>query len=104
MSEVRTYEDNVLATPAPRKIVKTFIKHDLTIIIPVFNEEQNLARVEKELTAFINTAEIETTVLFIDDGSTDNSAQMIEDICIKNPAFTFICFERNYGLSAAIKA
>ncbi|MDA9804252.1 glycosyltransferase family 2 protein, partial [Flavobacteriaceae bacterium] len=44
------------------------------------------------------------TILFINDGSTDNSQQIIEDICQKNIEFRFIHFKNNKGLSAALKA
>ncbi|MBL7703823.1 MAG: glycosyltransferase family 2 protein [Ferruginibacter sp.] len=80
------------------------IPHTLTIIVPVYNEEANLARVEKELSAFINEAKINTCILFINDGSTDASQAMIEEICSRDNRFRFICFARNAGLSAAIKA
>lgn len=77
---------------------------EFTIIIPVYNEELNLKRVEKELLSFIKIAKKKTTILFINDGSTDNSQQIIEDICQKNIEFRFIHFKNNKGLSAALKA
>ena len=77
---------------------------EFTIIVPVYNEELNLKRVEKELLSFIKIAKKETTILFINDGSTDNSQQIIEDICQKNIEFRFIHFKNNKGLSAALKA
>ena len=77
---------------------------EFTIIVPVYNEELNLKRVEKELLSFIKIAKKKTTVLFINDGSTDNSQQIIEDICQKNIEFRFIHFKNNKGLSAALKA
>ena len=46
---------------------------EFTIIVPVYNEELNLKRVEKELLSFIKISKKETTILFINDGSTDNS-------------------------------
>ncbi|HHC79166.1 MAG TPA: glycosyltransferase [Flavobacteriia bacterium] len=76
----------------------------LTVIVPVYNEEDNLERVETEMAKFINTAPIKATVLFVNDGSTDNSQQLIEKICAKNQNFSFISFTKNRGLSAAIKA
>ena len=75
---------------------------EFTIIVPVYNEELNLKRVEKELLSFIKIAKKETTILFINDGSTDNSQQIIEDICQKNIEFRFIHFKNNKGLSARI--
>ena len=77
---------------------------EFTIIVPVYNEELNLKRVEKELLSFIKIAKKKTTILFINDGSTDNSQQIIEDICQKNIEFRFIHFKGNKGLSTALKA
>ena len=77
---------------------------EFTIIVPVYNEELNLKRVEKELLSFIKIAKKKTTILFINDGSTDKSQQIIEDICQKNIEFRFIHFKGNKGLSAALKA
>ncbi|GLB53212.1 dolichol-phosphate mannosyltransferase [Neptunitalea chrysea] len=45
-----------------------------------------------------------TMVLFINDGSTDNSTLIINEICSRNNNFSYIHFTTNYGLSAAIKA
>ena len=77
---------------------------DFTIIVPVYNEEDNLIRVEKELLAYINMAIKKTAILFVNDGSIDNSLVMIKSICSKNEAFGYISFKNNKGLSAAIKA
>ncbi|HAH33443.1 MAG TPA: dolichol-phosphate mannosyltransferase [Flavobacteriaceae bacterium] len=78
--------------------------YDFTIIVPVYNEEDNLNRVEKELLAYTNMAIKKTEILFVNDGSTDKSQAMIESICAKNEAFGYISFKKNKGLSAAIKA
>ncbi|MEZ0005870.1 dolichol-phosphate mannosyltransferase [Flavobacterium sp. 28YEA47A] len=77
---------------------------ELTIIIPVYNEEDNLLRVQQELSGFMLHARKKTKVLFINDGSKDNSQKIIEEICSDTTAFEFISFDKNYGLSAAIKA
>ena len=80
------------------------MNYQFTIIVPVYNEEENLKRVEQELTNYIKIASKKTKVLFVNDGSKDKSQELIEKICKKNPAFTFINFEKNCGLSAAITA
>lgn len=77
---------------------------ELTIIIPVYNEQENLERVEKELTDFLKVAIIPTQVLFINDGSTDSSKSIIHAICKRNTAFHSLHFIENHGLSTAIKA
>ena len=78
--------------------------YEFTIIVPVYNEEENLQRVEKELLAYTKIATKKTSILFVNDGSKDNSQTLIEAICSRNEAFHFICFKENRGLSAAIKA
>ena len=80
------------------------MNYQFTIIVPVYNEEDNLNRVEKELSDYIKIASKKTKVLFVNDGSKDNSQQLIEEICANNPDFDFINFEKNCGLSAAITA
>ena len=82
-----------------KSINKTF-----TIIIPVYNEEDNLFRVELELSKYIKNCPMQADILFVNDGSSDNSQNLIEDICSKDPLFSFIQFKENRGLSAAIKA
>ena len=75
-----------------------------TIIVPVYNEEDNLERVEKELLAYSKIATKNTCILFVNDGSKDNSQAIIETICQRNDNFNYVSFEANKGLSAAIKA
>ncbi len=78
--------------------------YSLTIIVPVFNEEENLKRVEEKLKEYIHKSPISCEVLLVNDGSTDNSEKLMIDICERNPEFNFISFKKNCGLSAAIKA
>jgi dolichol-phosphate mannosyltransferase len=78
--------------------------YKFTIVVPVFNEEENLIRVEKELLAYAQTAAEKTKILFVNDGSKDNSQDLIESICNRNENFSYLSFKENRGLSAAIKA
>lgn len=80
------------------------MKPEFTIVVPVYNEEDNLERVAKELVAYMNVASRKTQILFVNDGSIDKSQEMIEQICNSNPDFNYISFNNNCGLSAAIKA
>lgn len=77
---------------------------EFTIIIPVYNEAENLLRVEKALLDYLLIASKTTTILFVNDGSTDESETLISEICQRNNDFHFISFEKNSGLSAALKA
>ena len=78
--------------------------YKFTIIVPVYNEEDNLERVENELLAYSKIATVSTCILFVNDGSKDQSQTLIESICNRNANFKYISFQENRGLSAAIKA
>jgi glycosyltransferase involved in cell wall biosynthesis len=78
--------------------------YQLTIVVPVYNEEDNLERVEQELLDYSKVATVPTCILFVNDGSKDKSQELIEAICSRNSIFNFISFKENRGLSAAIKA
>ncbi|WP_435313987.1 glycosyltransferase [Cellulophaga fucicola] len=78
--------------------------YEFTIIVPIYNEEDNIPRLEKELANYIKIATKKTKVLFINDGSKDHSQSLLEKICAKNTHFSFLLFDKNYGLTPAIKA
>lgn len=76
----------------------------LTIIVPLFNEEGNLPRLAKELSDYLSQTIYKAKVLFVNDGSTDRSGILVEQICAVHNAFSFIHLKRNCGLSTALKA
>ena len=78
--------------------------YKFTIIVPVFNEEDNIHTLEKRLAAFLPECRERACVLFVDDGSTDSSAERIREVCTRNADFFHIGFVKNAGLSAALKA
>ncbi|WP_339755263.1 glycosyltransferase family 2 protein [uncultured Winogradskyella sp.] len=78
--------------------------YKFTIVVPVYNEEENLERLETELSNYLKIATVQTSILFVNDGSKDKSQTLIETICKRNEAFEYILFKENRGLSAAIKA
>lgn len=80
------------------------MKYEFTIIVPLYNEEDNISRLEKELGDYLKVASKKTAVLFVNDGSKDKSQELLEKICKNNEAFSFLQFTKNCGLSAAIKA
>lgn len=78
--------------------------YELTIIIPVYNEEDNIYALEERLSVYLPDARCSACVLFVDDGSTDHSRQRIVEACSRHTAFFYLALERNGGLSAALKA
>lgn len=78
--------------------------YGLTVIVPVYNEEDNMKALEERLGAWLPTSPVKTCVLFVDDGSADSSLARIREICSRNKDFFYMAFRKNCGLSAAIKA
>lgn len=74
----------------------------ISVVIPFLNEEESLP----ELTAWIERVMVEHRftyeILFVDDGSTDKSWQIVTQLAQKNPCVKAIKFRRNYGKSAAL--
>lgn len=75
---------------------------DISVVIPLYNEAESLP----ELEAWIRRVMLENSfsyeVIFVDDGSTDNSWEVIEKIATENPRVNGIRFRRNYGKSPAL--
>ena len=75
---------------------------DISLVIPLLNEEESLP----ELAAWIGQVMLENNysyeIIFVDDGSTDNSWEVIEQLRAKNPNIKGIKFQRNYGKSAGL--
>lgn len=80
------------------------MEYKLTIIVPLYNEEENLSRVEEKMKEYLSVSSIPCKVLFVNDGSNDHSEELMIAICDRNPEFNYLSFEENRGLSAAIKA
>lgn len=78
--------------------------YDFTIVVPVFNEEDNMDRLSDTLSQFLPKAICRTCVLFVNDGSKDSSLAKIKDACAANKDFYYISLAKNSGLSAAMKA
>lgn len=78
--------------------------YEFTIVVPIYNEEDNMNRLEQELSSYIQSSSVKACVLFVNDGSKDRSKTLIEQICNRNKSFFYISFAQNKGLSAAIKA
>ncbi len=77
---------------------------ELTIIVPVFNEEESLPAFFLEIEKFVETSPVPTRILFINDGSTDNSLKILQEKCTNAACFSVLSLDKNYGLSVAIKA
>ncbi len=77
---------------------------NLSIIIPLLNEEESLQELHNWIVSVMNSNNYTYEVIFIDDGSTDNSWSIIERLSSENPAIKGIRFLRNFGKSQALHA
>ncbi|MEQ1554331.1 MAG: glycosyltransferase family 2 protein [Ferruginibacter sp.] len=75
---------------------------DLSIVIPLFNEDESLPQLMEWIESVMLTNKFSYEVIMVDDGSTDNSWNVIENLRTKNEAVKGIKFQRNYGKSAAL--
>lgn len=77
---------------------------DISIIIPVYNEEGNLLLLEQELYEVLSQMEGNIEVLAVNDGSRDGSREVLVEIASRHSNFRVINFSRNHGQSAAMMA
>jgi glycosyltransferase involved in cell wall biosynthesis len=77
---------------------------EISIVIPVYNEEENIKELHTRLTNVIPAITENYEILFVDDGSTDNSFAILKEINKEDKKVKVIKFRRNFGQSAAISA
>lgn len=76
----------------------------LTITVPVFNEEQNIAPLYDKICASMDALGATWELVLVDDGSRDGSAALMDEIAGKDSRVTAVHFARNYGQTAAMMA
>jgi glycosyltransferase involved in cell wall biosynthesis len=76
----------------------------VSIVIPVFNEAENVGLLHKEIAAAIRGRAEDYEIIFVDDGSTDDSLAVLKGIHSLDPRVKIIQFRKNFGQSAAISA
>ena len=75
---------------------------DLSIIVPLFNEEESLPELEAWIKRVVEKEGYDYEIIMVDDGSKDDSWQVVQQLAAKNPNVRGIKFRRNYGKSAAL--
>ena len=80
------------------------MKKSISIIIPVYNEVDNVEEIVKCVQAIISNLPYDCVITFIDDGSDDGTLEIIREQCQLNGNISFISLSRNFGHQNAIKA
>jgi len=75
---------------------------DISIVVPVFNEEESLPELSEWIGRVCNSANLSYELLFIDDGSSDSSWKVIGNLAGRDKHIKGIRFRRNYGKAAAL--
>ncbi|MEO0473206.1 MAG: glycosyltransferase family 2 protein, partial [Bacteroidota bacterium] len=76
---------------------------DLSIVVPLFNEEESLPHLMKWIDEVVQKMKLEYEVIMVDDGSTDTSWQVISELAVSYPVIHGIRFLHNNGKSAALQ-
>ncbi len=95
---------------APVRMIEQFgqrlspTKVGLSVVVPVFNEQDNVPVLYGELLETLKSLKQEFEIIFVDDGSTDKSKDTLAAIAAKDMRVKVILFRRNYGQTAALSA
>ncbi|MCC6397255.1 MAG: glycosyltransferase family 2 protein [Bacteroidetes bacterium] len=88
--------------PQPRNQPQQQQWADVSVVIPLYNEEGSLKELNQQLRSTLGRMNIRYEILYIDDGSTDHSFQILRDLKRNDRHLKVIRFRRNYGKSAAL--
>lgn len=77
---------------------------EFSVIIPLYNEEPNVAPLHAELSAILTSMQVPHEIVLIDDGSTDGTFEVLRRIHASDPRVRVIRFARNFGQTAAFAA
>jgi len=76
----------------------------VSVVIPIYNERDNISRLYWELQKVLPVLERTYEILFVDDGSTDGSGETLRDVAATDARVRVVQFRRNYGQTAALQA
>ena len=75
---------------------------DISVVIPLYNEDESLPELHAWIERVMDENSFTYEIIFVNDGSTDRSWEVIEELCRKSPCVHGIKFRRNYGKSPAL--
>ena len=78
------------------------IKMDISVVVPLYNEAESLPELAAWIERVMKENGFSYEVIFVNDGSTDDSWKVIKELSEKNPALHGVSFRRNYGKSPAL--
>ena len=77
---------------------------DLSVVVPAYNEEGSLRELAAELEPVLRSITSEYEIVFVNDGSTDGTPRVLDDLARGNPRIVVLRLDRNHGLTSALHA
>jgi glycosyltransferase involved in cell wall biosynthesis len=77
---------------------------EISVVIPVFNEEENVSALHQKLDAALTSLGLSYEILYVDDGSRDRSFELLSEIAAQDGHVKLVRFRRNFGQTAAMAA
>lgn len=90
------------ASPAAKSTSQASPRPQISVVVPLYNEAESLPELEEWIRSVMDANGFTYELLFINDGSTDGSWEVVEELARKNPAVRGVSFRRNYGKSPAL--
>ncbi len=87
-----------------QQITKSDSTMDVSIIIPLYNEEDNVQPLYREIAEVIDAEKLKYEVIFIDDGSSDKTIDRLREVAEHDPRVTLLQFTKNFGQTASTAA
>lgn len=77
---------------------------DISVVLPCFNEEENIERTVREVLTWLNEEKIEGKVIVVDDGSSDRSAEILQLLSHEDPRVFIVTHQKNKGYGLAVRS
>lgn len=89
-------------------MIKSPAQHDespeISVVVPLYNEQENVAELHRRLGLALASLEVPYEIVFVDDGSRDDTPRMIDELHAADPSLTVVHLSRNFGHQAAVSA
>jgi len=101
---MKVYEEELLTRQAEEQQTGDNAAPDISVFLPVYNEEPNLPPLHAKLDEALDKLGRSAEIVFVDDGSTDGSLKVLREIAAKDSRVRVVALKRNYGQTAAMAA
>lgn len=94
-----TFRDDTIPRPEPVPSPT----HDISVVIPAYNEEREIVPVVMSVVAYLSGRFARAEIVIVDDGSTDATASQLQSLSLTKPELRIITHTRNYGKGASVR-